>query len=83
MVDIVSLSFFFFKVCIELFNTLYLLKWIIYSLLAFLGNGFCSVIQKIQQMNFDGLYKSEFMIVTLLLLSAFIYITNCTVQKAA
>lgn len=42
-------------------------KWGIYALLGFLGNGFCSTVQKIQQINCDGLYKSEFMIVALII----------------
>ncbi len=41
------------------------LKWGILATLAFVGNGGCSVIQKIQQEKFGGLYKSEFMIVAL------------------
>ena len=34
-------------------------------ILAFLGNGFCSTVQKIQQLHFDGQYKSEFMIIAI------------------
>ena len=41
------------------------LKWIIYVILAFLGNGMCSVFQKMQQVEFEGAYKSEFMILAL------------------
>lgn len=41
------------------------LRWIIYILLGFVGNGMCSTVQKIQQINQEGLYKSEFMIVAL------------------
>ena len=40
-------------------------KWILYVLLAFLGNGMCSVIQKMQQVAFSGAYKNEFMILAL------------------
>lgn len=40
-------------------------KWVIYVLLATLGNGFCSVFQKMQQVKFNGAYKNEFMIVSL------------------
>ena len=43
------------------------LKWCVFVLLAFAGNGALSVIQKVQQIKFDGLYKSEFMIVALLI----------------
>ena len=38
-------------------------KWGIYAFLAFLGNGFCSTFQMMQQDRFDGGYKSEFMII--------------------
>ncbi|MBR5528825.1 MAG: EamA family transporter [Clostridia bacterium] len=43
------------------------LKWGIYALLAFVGNGACSTTQKIQQIRFDGNYKSEFMIIALII----------------
>ena len=39
------------------------LKWVIYAILMFVGNGSCSMIQKMQQIKFDGGYKNEFMIV--------------------
>lgn len=42
------------------------LKWIVYVLLAFLGNGVCTVVQNLQQREFSGLYKSEFMIAALI-----------------
>ena len=38
-------------------------KWAIYVLLAFVGNGGCSLVQKVQQIQFEGQYKNEFMIV--------------------
>lgn len=41
------------------------LKWIIFVTLAFIANGMCSVVQKMQQIAFDGAYKSEFMIIAL------------------
>ncbi len=40
-------------------------KWIVSLVLGFVGNGMCSVIQKIQQDAFDGAYKNEFMIMAL------------------
>jgi drug/metabolite transporter (DMT)-like permease len=39
-------------------------KWLIFVLLAFLGNGMCTVMQNMQQRAFDGAYKSEFMILS-------------------
>ena len=40
-------------------------KWIMYVFLSFAGNGVCSVFQKMQQVDFKGEYKSEFMIISL------------------
>lgn len=42
-------------------------KWIVYLLLAFAGNGMCSVVQKMQQDAFGGSYKNEFMIIALVI----------------
>lgn len=42
------------------------LRWVIYVFLAFLGNGVCTIVQNLQQREFNGLYKSEFMIAALL-----------------
>jgi len=43
------------------------LKWAIYVILAFVGNGMCSTVQKVQQIDLAGQYKSEFMIVALII----------------
>jgi drug/metabolite transporter (DMT)-like permease len=43
------------------------LRWVVYVLLGFVGNGACSTVQKVQQMAFPGAYKSEFMIAALLM----------------
>ena len=43
------------------------LKWLIFVFLSFIGNGACSTIQKVQQIEFNGMYKNEFMIVALML----------------
>ena len=40
-------------------------KWTIFAFLAFVGNGMCSTVQKVQQLEFGGKYKSELMIVAL------------------
>ena len=39
-------------------------KWLVYLILAFVGNGMCSTVQKMQQLKFDGGYKNEFMIIS-------------------
>lgn len=41
------------------------LKWIIIMVIQFFSNGANSIIQKLQQMDFNGLYKNEFMIVAI------------------
>ena len=41
------------------------LRWAIYIGLTFIGNGMCATVQKVQQVDFDGAYKSEFMLVGL------------------
>ncbi len=40
-------------------------KWVIFVLLSFIGNGMCTVVQKMQQVASGGKYKNEFMIVAL------------------
>ena len=40
-------------------------KWIVYVFLSFVGNGMCTVVQKMQQVASNGAYKNEFMIVAL------------------
>ena len=42
-------------------------KWVISVIFAFLGNGFCTIFQNMQQVKFGGSYKNEFMIIALLL----------------
>lgn len=42
-------------------------RWVVYVLLGFVGNGACSTVQKVQQMDLNGAYKNEFMIVALVM----------------
>ena len=37
-------------------------KWLVYVILAFLGNGVCTTVQKVHQINFPGMYQVEFMV---------------------
>ena len=57
------------------------LKWVVFITLAFFGNGFCSVSQQLQQDVFEGQYKSEFMIVALLMVAAFMLIPAIFTEK--
>lgn len=56
-------------------------KWLLYVFLAFMGNGMCTVIQKIQVLKFDGEYKNEFMIVALLVVGIMIGITMLITER--
>jgi len=51
-------------------NAKFSLKWILFVLLSFLGNGVCTVVQNMQQRAFAGSYKNEFMIVAYALVVA-------------
>lgn len=56
-------------------------KWIIFVVLSFVGNGFCSIIQKVQQLNCNGKYKNEFMITALLIAGAVMFIYAIITEK--
>lgn len=43
------------------------LKWVVFAALTFFGNGFLGTLQKVQQLTFNGAYKSEFMIIALMI----------------
>lgn len=58
-------------------------KWFICVLVTFLGNGFCSVFQKVQQNNFDGAYKNEFMIVSLVMVCIFMIVAMIITKEKA
>lgn len=44
-------------------NTKISFTWAVFTFLSFLGNGVCSVVQKVHQIESGGLYKSELMII--------------------
>lgn len=52
------------------------IKWIVILVCAFFVNGLNSVVQKEQQMRFDGAYKNEFMIVGLLLSAVVLFVCS-------
>ena len=56
------------------------LKWLICVLLAFLGNGLCSVAQTMQQKRFCGQFKNEFMIIALII-TAVIALTMALIKE--
>lgn len=62
-------------------NIKFSFKWIIFVILAFLGNGACSTVQMMQQEAFDGKYKNEFMIISLIIVSLVMAILTFAREK--
>ncbi len=56
-------------------------KWLIFVTLASVGNGMCSVSQKMQQVKFDGAYKNEFMVIALAIVSAFLAVYSLIKER--
>ena len=56
-------------------------KWIVYVLLSFVGNGMCSVTQKIQQIDFNGAYKNEFMVLAFGIASAPLFLGSVFTER--
>lgn len=59
------------------------LRWGIYVLIAFVGNGFCSIFQKLQQTRFDGGYKNEFMLLALIMVCTAMILLALTQERKA
>ena len=51
------------------------LKWTFFTFLTFFANGISSLIQKQHQMNYPGLYRTEFMIAAMLCMLALLVVT--------
>jgi drug/metabolite transporter (DMT)-like permease len=56
-------------------------KWIIFVILSFVGNGMCTVVQKMQQVSSNGAYKNEFMIVALAIVTIVMFIMTLFTQR--
>ena len=56
--------------------------WIICIFSAVIGNGMCSVIQKMQQVRFNGAYKNEFMIIALFVVFTVLLITTLIYERS-
>ncbi len=56
-------------------------KWIVFATLASVGNGMCSVSQKMQQVKFNGAYKNEFMILALSIVAAFLLVYSLIKER--
>jgi drug/metabolite transporter (DMT)-like permease len=53
-------------------------KWLLYTLTTLLSNGICSVVQKMHQIQFPTLYRTEFMFWALLCVSIILSVTYKT-----
>ena len=56
-------------------------KWVISVIFAFLGNGFCTISQKMEQLAFDGGYKNEFMIIALIITAVICLVMTLTKER--
>lgn len=59
------------------------LRWILSVLIVLFSNGFISIIAKEQQKRFDGLYSNEFMVITLLGASAFLFVAGLVTERSS
>ncbi len=57
-------------------------KWVIFATLAFLGNGMCSVVQKMQTVALGNIYQNEFMIIALALIAVGFFVAGTIKEKA-
>ncbi len=57
------------------------LVWVIWAAASFVCNGACATVQLVQQRNFDGGYKSEFMIVALLVVAVILIVISAFADK--
>lgn len=56
-------------------------KWGIFMLIAFVGNGGGSIVQKVQQLKFNGQYKNEFMVIALLISFVVVFLFALVFEK--
>ena len=75
-VGLVLLAVSLFCIAFKKGDTQISLKWAVYAVLALTGNGICSTILSVQQLNFEGAYKNEFMITALVILVIFLFLMS-------
>lgn len=56
-------------------------KWMIYMVIAFISNGFCSVIQNAQQRKFQGVQNSNFMIFALIISTVVLFVFSLIFER--
>jgi len=57
------------------------MRWLLYVFVSFVGNGMCSTVQKMQQVAFEGAYKSEFMIAALAMVTAAMLLLSAGTER--
>lgn len=55
--------------------------WLIWVAVAYIGNGCCSTVQKMQQVKFDGGYKNELMIYALFAMTVIFMVMGVVIGK--
>ena len=58
-------------------------KWLTFVLLALLGTGFSSIIQKAEQIKFNGSYKNEFMMIAFIIIAAIMLFLSLIFEKGS
>ena len=74
--------------CISLFlvnktneNAKISFKWVVFATLSLIGNGMCTVVQKMQQLASGGAYKNEFMMVALAIVCACMLVMSLSCER--
>ena len=57
------------------------LKWVVFVVVGFLGNGICSTVQAAEQRAFAGAYKSEFMIMALTVVALSLFTASLCTER--
>lgn len=57
------------------------LKWVLYIIPAFFGNGFCSIFQNMHVRKFEGAYSNEFMVTALVISAVVLLVISLFTEK--
>ncbi len=78
---ILSLLLIYLKRNREKTNTSVSWKWIVFLIIGFVGNGMCSIVQKMQQISMEGQFKNELMIYALLLITVLMLLSGRILER--
>lgn len=56
-------------------------KWIVFLVIGFVGNGMCSVVQKMQQNSMNGQFKNELMVYALLMIAVLMLLSGRIAER--